>query len=278
MGKAVAALTSKDLRDWRNALATKMTPASVNRTATALRAALNLAADTNERITNRQAWKIGLAAIPGAGRARNVILPDRQIQAIITAAYADSKEFGEFVEVIAVTGARPSQAARLEGEDVQANRKDPRLMMPTSKKGRGKKEIKHRPVPIPAELAKRLAGRAGQLLKRPDGGKWGKGTHSRRFAEAVKSAKVNPKLDPSVVTIYALRHSSIVRQLLADDPVPVRVVAAMHDTSVRIIETNYSEEIGDHADDVVRESLLETAQAVPTDIAKVVPIKAAQQV
>jgi hypothetical protein len=38
--------------------------------------------------------------------------------------------------------------------------------------------------------------------------------------------------------MYALRHSSIVRQLLAG--VPVRIVAAGHDTSVKMIEHTYS--------------------------------------
>jgi hypothetical protein len=43
----------------------------------------------------------------------------------------------------------------------------------------------------------------------------------------------------------ALRHSSIVRQLLVG--LPVRVVAANHDTSVIMIERTYSRHIGDHA-------------------------------
>jgi hypothetical protein len=80
-----------------------------------------------------------------------------------------------------------------------------------------------------------LAGRKGTLLLRPDGGTWNKSSHARRFAQAVKDAK----LDPAVVTIYALRHTSIVRQLLAN--VPVRVVAALHDTSIMMIERNYSQ-------------------------------------
>jgi hypothetical protein len=57
-----------------------------------------------------------------------------------------------------------------------------------------------------------LANRKGTLLLRPDGGTWNKSNHARRFIEAVKAAG----LDPTVVSIYALRHSSIVRQLLAN--------------------------------------------------------------
>jgi integrase len=260
--KAVGALTTNDLREWRNELATKMKAASVNRTANALRAALNLAAETDERISNRKAWKDGLKAIADASEARNIVLSEQDVRAIIAGAYGDSEQFGEFVEVIAVTGTRPSQAARLQGEDVQsvfdAKTKtwQPRLMMPTSRKGRGKKKITHRPVPITESLTERLANRKGTLLLRPDGGTWNKSNHARRFAEAVKAAG----LDPSVVTIYALRHTSIVRQLLAN--VPVRVVAALHDTSVAMIEKNYSKYIADHADELARPTLLETSAEI----------------
>jgi hypothetical protein len=54
------------------------------------------------------------------------------------------------------------------------------------------------------------------------------------------------------VTMYAPRHTSIVRQLLAN--VPVRVVAALHHTSVVMIEKNYSRFIADHADEPARET------------------------
>src|SRR5262249_2938816 len=104
-------------------------------TANTLKAALNLGAATDERITNQDAWKVGLAAIPGsAGEARNVSLDEKDVRAIVAAAYRVGKEFGEFVDVIALTGARPSQVARLQGDDVQLGRQ-PRLMMPVSRKG-----------------------------------------------------------------------------------------------------------------------------------------------
>ena len=258
--KAVGALTTNDLRGWRDELAKEMAPASVNRTCNALRAALNLAADTDERISSREAWKAGLKAIPDAGESRNVILSEQEVRVIIVGAYKDSEQFGEFVELAAVTGARPSQLARLQGEDVQSgstdpqtNKRQPRVMMPSSRKGPGVKKITHRPVPIPESVAKRFTGRKGTLLRRSDGGTWNKSNHARRFAEAVEAAN----LDPSVVTIYALRHTSIVRQLLAN--VPVRVVAALHDTSVAMIEKNYSKYIADHSDELARPTLLETS-------------------
>jgi hypothetical protein len=134
-------------------------------------------------------------------------------------------------------------------------------MMPSSRKGRGQKKISRRPVPIPAGLAAKLRntvkGRASDapLLIKPSLAPWKKSDHSRLFVRTVRGAG----LDPDEVTIYALRHSSIVRQLLAG--VPVRVVAVNHDTSVVMIERTYSRHIGDHADALARVALLDIAAA-----------------
>ena len=53
----------------------------MNRTAAAFKAALNLAADNDERITSRQAWDLGLATIPDAEESRNVILDESLVLA-----------------------------------------------------------------------------------------------------------------------------------------------------------------------------------------------------
>ena len=63
-------------------------------------------------------------------------------------------------------------------------------------------------------------------------------------------------LDPSEVTIYALRHSAIVRQIMAG--VPIRIVAVNHDTSIAMLERTYSRYIGDHSDALARRALLDT--------------------
>jgi hypothetical protein len=143
-------------------------------------------------------------------------------------------------------------------------------MMPASRKGKGVKKVTHRPVPISAGLAVRLAasveGRAptAPLLVKTSGEPWKKSDHSRPFARVVKRAG----LDPGEVTLYALRHSSIVRQLLAG--VPIRVVAVNHDTSVVMIERTYSRYISDHADALARIALLDTT---PTVAESVVPLR-----
>src|SRR5262249_23035231 len=141
--------------------------------------------------------------------------------------------------------------------------------IPRSKKGRGAKKILARPVPITPALASKLrlaaAGRSptDALLTRADGRPWQQSDHTRPFLRAAAAVGLD-----RTVTIYALRHSSIVRQLLAG--VPVRIVAVAHDTSVSMIERTYSAHIGDHADAIARRGLLE---APP--LATVVPIRGA---
>lgn len=272
--KTVALLAKRELRTWRDTLAKSLAPASVNRTISILKAALNLEADHDERIPSRGPWQVGLATIPDAQRARNVILSDRTIREIVAASYKESAEFGLLVELAAVTGARASQLARLEAGDVQGGRSDARLMMPSSRKGRGAKKITRRPVPVPSELAKRSVKSATDkpkdvpLLTKPSGEPWRKSDHSRLFKRAVKKivdriaeARTDDKpikidgFDPVEITIYALRHSNIVRQLLAG--VPIRVVAVNHDTSVTMIERTYSAHISDHADALARGALFD---------------------
>jgi integrase len=271
--KRASLVTARDLRSWRDGLAKELAPSTVNRTANGLRAAFNLAADHDERILSRRAWGSGLASIHDAEESRNVILGEPNIRLIVATASEQSAEFGLLVEVAAATGARVSQLARLEVQDLQDGRGDPRLMMPSSRKGRSQKKVSRRPVPIPPALAAKLRnvvrGRAPTvpLLTKPSGEPWKKSDHSRLFARAVRATG----LDPAEVTIYALRHSNIVRHLLAG--VPVRVVAVNHDTSVVMIERTYSRHIGDHADALARKALLDIAGAPSGNVVSIATVR-----
>jgi integrase len=195
-----------------------------------------------------------------AHRARNIILTDAQVLTLIEAAYADGPAFGLLTETAATTGARPSQLVKLEVGDLQADRSDPRLMMPSSRKGHAGKRIERKPVPIPASLAMKLRQAAGgrdaaaPLLLRADGTAWSatSADHRAPFERAVARAKLKP-----LVTFYALRHSSIVRQILAGTP--LRVIADAHDTSTVQIERSYSAHISGHTDAVLRKGLLDIA-------------------
>jgi integrase len=122
-------------------------------------------------------------------------------------------------------------------------------MMPTSRKGKNRK-IEYRPLPISPRLANVLRQRAkGRAAHAPLFNKmWNLAT---RFRPVVERLGLDPKITP-----YALRHSSIVRQLLKG--VPTRVCAAGHDTSVAMIEKNYSRYIiGDPSDALTRATLLD---------------------
>src|SRR5262249_3675363 len=139
LNKPVALLGATELRKWRDSLLDKgLAPGTVNRTKTGLRAALELAAAHDPRISNQPAWKIGLAALPNSHRARNVILDDGTVRRIVATAYDHDRALGVMVEVATVTGARLSQLARLEVADLQADGPEPRLLMPLSAKGRAR--------------------------------------------------------------------------------------------------------------------------------------------
>ena len=264
LNKPVSLLGATEFRRWRDSLLDKgLAPGTVNRTKTGLRAALELVAAHDPRITNQRAWKVGLAALPDAHRARNVILDDATVRRIVAAAYNYDRALGVMTEVAATTGARLSQLARLEIADLQSDGPEPRLLMPLSAKGRARnKRHERRPVPITPALAAVLKqeaqGRApdAPLLLRTNGERWGHGRrrhHRDDFRAVVEAAG----LDPDEVTLYALRHSSIVRQLLAN--VPIRIVATLHDTSVKMIERSYSRHIAEHTDAIARRALLDIA-------------------
>ncbi|WFT92282.1 tyrosine-type recombinase/integrase [Bradyrhizobium barranii] len=273
LAKPVTLLTSKDLKSWRDGLLGKMVPSTINRLCRCVCAALTLAAEHDERIKNRDAWEIGLAGLPDATEVRNVVLSDDQVRGFVATAYGIDHEFGLLIDTLAVTGARPSQAVRLRVEALHDHPVRPKLSMPKSAKGGGRnrsqKKIERYSVPITVQLAAKLKaaakGRADDapLLLQSDGREWDKspGQNCHRQVDNVVKAI---GLDPAEVTMYALRHSSIVRMLLAN--VPIRLVASLHNTSVAMIEKHYSRYITEHSDDVSRHALLRPESPVGENV------------
>jgi integrase len=263
LSKPVALLTAAGLKKWRDELLGKMAPATINRLCRCVCAALTLAAQHDKRIKNGVEWELGLAGLPDAQEARNVIIPDDKVHEFLATAYGLDDKFGLLAETLAVTGARPSQAVCLRVEDLQDHPVRPKLMMPKSAKGGGRnrsqKKTERYSVPITLQLATRLKlaakGRAADapLLMQSDGSPWDKnpGQNYHRQVDKVVTAI---GLDPAEVTMYCLRHSSIVRMLLRN--VPIRLVASLHNTSVAMIEKHYSKYITEHSDDVSRRALL----------------------
>jgi integrase len=266
LNKQVSLLTAKELEHWRNGLLKKgIKTATVLRISKSAKAALNLAARHDARIENRNAWRDGLGGLKDDSEPVNQVLSDADVITLVNAAYQLRPDFGLFVDTLAVTGTRTSQACRLTVIDLQAENGDPRLLMPSSRKGK-RKTITRKPVPITPALAAKLKqaanGRAGHepLLTHADGTPWDPEAAElwKLFGEIAKSTGIQTPGTDEPVTAYALRHSSITRQLL--DRVPVTVVADVHDTSVMMIEKTYSAHILHHADTLIRRSLLDTSQ------------------
>ncbi|WP_018317325.1 site-specific integrase [Bradyrhizobium sp. WSM2793] len=273
LAKPVALLTSNELQKWRDGLLTKIAPSTINRLCGCLCAALEVAAQHDQRIQNKRAWDVGLAGLPDAQEARNVVLSDQKVREFVVTAYGLDDKLGLLTDMLAITGARPSQAVRLRVADLHAHPVRPKLSMPKSAKGggrnRAKKKVERYSVPITAQLATKLKetakGRDGDapLLLQSDGSPWGDNpgqTYHRQIDKIVTAIG----LDPAVVTIYALRHSSIVRMLLQN--IPIRLVASLHNTSVAMIERTYSKFITEHGDDISRKALLQSEPASSNNI------------
>jgi hypothetical protein len=145
-------------------------------------------------------------------------------------------------------------------------------MMPASRKGKGGKSGST-PIPVGPDVMEVLlpatAGRAKDavLLERwrskqaPGGIKW---ERVGRRAWQTPSELVRPwdaireRTDMPGVIPYALRHSSIVRGIRAN--LPIRLVAALHDTSVAMIERHYGRYIADGLDELAARAVVPLIQ------------------
>jgi integrase len=256
--REVALLTPAELTRWRNALVdSDLKASSVVRILKSARASLNLAANHDPRIANRNAWRVGLGGLQDSYEPVNRVVPDSTVRQIMVEANALDAEFGLFVAVCAETGARASQVARLETADLHTDT----LSMPSSRKGKRNRAISRTPVPISPELAAKLKRAArGRALDAPlltcDGEAFDT-TNKKHLQDPFDAVRKRLQLDE---TMYCLRHSSIVRSLLAN--VPTRLVASNHDTSVTQLERTYSRFISHHGGDVARRGLLTVAPRV----------------
>ncbi len=216
----------------------------------------------------------------GAGRARaKQLLSDADTRRLVAAAEVEDADFGALVLVLAATGARFDQVARTTVADFQPDAR--RLMVPLSRKGRGTKAQTHVAVPLSDDVVTRLRGlfvnRAGHdpLLMRwhhrqiaAEGSAAGLGTwekverrpwkHAAELTRAWHRVLAAADL-PSDLVPYALRHTSIVRGLRAG--LPVRLVAATHDTSMAMIEKHYAAHIVDQTEELLRRALVPLAPA-----------------
>lgn len=274
-------LSELDLLQWRAGLPASLKRTSQQRLVGDLKAALNgayLANRSRLPSTLPETIKHGLKADdPGDDVAidvarENQILSDEKIALLIGAAAEIDAEDGwdgdllQIVAALAATGARFSQAARLRVGDLQSDLQ--RLIVPKSRKGRGGKRGST-PIPLgrdvldvllpasrgrpnDAPLLERWRKRqVGGVLKwqRDSRGPWKSASELSRPWAAICDRAALPGVIP-----YALRHSSIVRGLRAN--LPIRLVAALHDTSVAMIERHYGRFIADGLEELAARSIV----------------------
>ena len=262
-------------------VAAKLAPATVDRTVSDFKAGLNAYADAHRRTlpaTLKREIQLGAKGSPNAQRARKALLSDADVRRVIEAGYSVDPDLGALILVLASTGARFRQVRQITVGDVQADAS--RIMTPVSAKGRGRKQRSEIAVPVGADVIARLkpllAGRAGHepLLQHWVGVKgfghmtgpvrreaWRAANQMQKGWRTALAAVALPYIEP-----YALRHSSIVRGLRSG--VPVRIVAALHDTSTAMIEKHYSAFILDAADELARRAVvpLVSAPASPLSV------------
>lgn len=274
-------LIEGDLIEWRASLPKALKRTTIQRLVNDLKAALNEVYGANRsRLPSSfpETIKHGLRVGNDGGDADTVaregqVLSDDEVRRLIRAAREIDEEQGwegdlfRMVVVLAATGARFSQVSRMRVGDVQVTAG--RLMIPRSRKGKGSKSGST-PVPVDADVLEALmpvvTGRAKDavLLERwrnkqvPGSIRWervGRGpweTSSelkRPWAVIRKRAKMADK-----VVAYSLRHSSVVRGIRSN--LPIRLVAALHDTSVAMIERHYGRYVADGLDELAARAVV----------------------
>lgn len=279
---ALHELTESALLEWRRALPSTLKGATQQRLVNDFKAALNGAyMENRSRLPDslpaiiKHGLAVGRACDnePDVPFARdNQILSDTNVSRVIRAAKEIDAEQGwegdlfRLVMLLAATGARFSQVVRLRVGDVQAEAG--RIMMPMSRKGRGRK-MESGPVPVGPDIMAALlpcvAERktddvllerwrnkqvAGTIRwERVARGSWQSASELIRPWAKIRARTELPNLIP-----YALRHSSIVRGIRAN--LPIRLVAALHDTSVVMIERHYGRHIADGLDELAARSVV----------------------
>jgi len=274
----LAKLAEADLKAWQLRIARKRI--GIQRIANDLKAALNAAWAEHRRalpgdlpIVIKHGLTVEAPAVAKAKARDNQILADAQVRAIVAASLALDEDFGRLVTLLAATGARFAQLRRMCVADVQAEQG--RVMVPESFKGK-KHATAYIRVQVGADtlavLAPAIEGRpagapllerwrsvqvktaerknATQVWERHERGPWMTPSEmARLWHQACEEAGVRASTIP-----YALRHSSIVRGLRFG--LPIRLVAAIHDTSVAMIERHYSRWITEGLDEMAARAVV----------------------
>jgi integrase len=268
-------LTDEDLLGWQNDLPSHHNRVGKQRIVTDLKSALNAAYRNNRKRLPKdlpETIKYGLAMQPTdtvdlADVRQSQILNDHIVRRVVAAAFEvdDSCDFGRLILTLAATGARFSQLKRMKVGDVQLAQQ--RLFVPNSRKGRGRSNG-YTPVRVGSDVIESLTAIVEDRM--PDEMLFCRWRHHqvghRQWARESRGAWTTPseilrpwklaceRVGITGVVPYALRHSSIVRGIRKN--LPVRLVAAIHDTSVVMIEKHYSRWIADGLEEIAAQAIV----------------------
>lgn len=262
-----ARLTTKQLRDWRDAIA-KEAPrlrtkpgqaqafreapddddrdesrrrrhASANRVLTILKAALNHAW-RERKVPSDEAWR-AVKPFREADAARVRYLTVAEAQRLINAAQGS---FRALVQAALLTGARFGELAALTVADF--NPDSGTLHVRASKSGKGRHVVlTEEGTALFAGLA---AGRAGpdRMVRKDDGGRWLKSHQSRPMAEACRAARIEPP-----ASFHTLRHTYASLSIMNGAPLMV-VARNLGHTDTRMVEKHYGHMSTSYVADAIR--------------------------
>lgn len=258
--REVISLTAKDLRHWRDGvmmalprLRTKAGErqkhrllaedikneeredeqrkrrATVNRTWTTLRAALNKAFE-NEKVSSDAAWR-KVKPYKGTNKARVRYLELRDATRLVNATDAD---FRQMEQGALLSGGRYSQLAKLVVQDFD---RDAGTLRMTTRKGDGSVKVYH--VHLTDEgrrfFERACAGkrRTDLIFTKADGSQWQKSDQARPMLEASQRAKIDPP-----VNFHCLRHTYASHAIMNGAPLIV-VATNLGHSDTRMVELHY---------------------------------------
>ncbi|SES11902.1 Site-specific recombinase XerD [Sphingobium sp. YR768] len=270
-------LTEAHLRSWQRRLREGLRGSSKMRVVSELKAALNATFEEHRKALPKDfglTIKFGLKPVFPVETVteplarQNQVLSDRQIRDVLAKARELDKDgdHARMAILLAATGARFSQLARMRVADVQPELN--RVLIPVSHKGRGQKAASFIRMQVGRDVVEALrpafeSRKPEEVLLerwhyrqtdsitwiRASRQPWKTPSEMRRWWQKVMDALGQPNVIP-----YALRHSSIVRAISAG--LPIRLVAALHDTSTAMIEKHYARWITESLDDFAARAII----------------------
>ncbi|GAB3792428.1 tyrosine-type recombinase/integrase [Dyella agri] len=223
-------LTTKRITEWRDALSDPddagkvLGRASVNRTLTALKAALNLAVRNRNVTPEREIeWRM-VKPLNNASDRRELFLDLTQRRALLAAAEGSIRHL---IEAAMLTGARPGELGR-----ARCRQFDPRTGTMVFDGKTGKRSVRLTPAAAALFKAQRKGKLPDAWLFDNDGAAWDKHVWNEHVQRAAERAELPPG-----VCLYTLRHSFIT-EAITGGLSPLEV-ARMVGTSLAMIDKHY---------------------------------------